>query len=276
MAQEEQKQFWDNEGGDFWATYAEKLDLFFAPISEVLLKTAEISPEDHVLDIGCGPGALTLSAIKQANSALGIDLSSQLISLAEKRAKALGVPATFAVADATTYKPPKAPTLILSRFGVMFFDHPVEAFSTLRSLGDQNKRMVFASWPPITSSPWIMETLEVIQPLLLEPIPDPNPNKPSPFSLADPKEVETILTKAGWRDISITLWEQQMGVPAQTPSEAADFFCNISPVCRAAVNQGVEQEEIMSRLQQFYESKLEQEGRLTFHGAALIVKAASV
>lgn len=276
MAQEEQKQFWDNEGGDFWATYAEKLDLFFAPISEAILKIAEISPEDHVLDIGCGPGALTLSAIKQAKSALGVDLSSQLISLAKERAKTLGDQATFAVADATTYKPPKAPTLILSRFGVMFFDHPVEAFSTLRSMGDQKKRMVFASWPPITSSPWIMETMEVVQPLLHEPIPAPSLDKPGPFSLSDPNQIETILTKAGWKDISIILWEKQMGMPVQSPSEAADFFCNISPACRAAVNQGVEQEEITSSLQQFYKSKLEREGRLTFNGAALIVKAVSV
>ncbi|MEM8898322.1 MAG: class I SAM-dependent methyltransferase [Bacteroidota bacterium] len=275
MAHEEQKQFWDNEGGDFWAAYSEKLDLFFEPVSEAILELAEISPEDHVLDIGCGPGTLTLSAMKQAKSATGVDLSSRLISMAEEKALNLGLPATFAVADATTYKPLKAPTLILSRFGLMFFDHPEEAFSTFRTETVKKSRMVFASWAPISQNPWIMETLEVVQPLLLEPLPTPKLDKPGPFSLSEPEHVKVILTQAGWGNVSINLWENQMGSSVSSPYEAAEFFCHISPACRAAINQGIEEDIVKERLLQLYQSKLVRDGKLTFHGAALIVKATS-
>lgn len=63
------------------------------------LATAGIIRGD-VLDVGCGTGEQTLLLATQGHSAVGIDSSPKAISLAQQKAAARGVQATFVVGDA--------------------------------------------------------------------------------------------------------------------------------------------------------------------------------
>ncbi|MEM8907864.1 MAG: methyltransferase domain-containing protein [Bacteroidota bacterium] len=274
MRNEDQIKFWDNEGGAFWAREADDLDVFLEPLSRAILDAAQLTPEDRVLDIGCGPGALALAAVKEAKAVLGVDLSSSLISLAQSRAETQGVnDAEFVVADAAVYQPAHPANVILSRVGIMFFDQPVEAFAKIRQDAAPGARLSFASWGPYNENPWIVEALEKIKPLLLTPPPERDPNAPGPFSLSQADRVQSILAEAGWKDIVVTPWVEALGAPANTPEATAAFLAKICPPARMAANQGVEPEKIVAQLTALYQAKQKQEGAIMIKGNALIVTA---
>mgnify|MGYP001794511601 CR=1 FL=1 len=273
MPNEEQLKFWDNEGGEFWAGEADDLDIFLSPLNDVILTAADLKPGEKVLDIGCGPGALTLAAAALTGSALGIDLSSQLISVGKSRASLQGSFAEFIHADAATYQADLPADVLISRIGVMFFDQPIEAFAKLRKGATHNARMVFASWAPISQNPWIKELLAPLKSLLPNGLPDKESGTPGPFSLSEPHHVKAVLSKAGWKDISVSTWEDTLGVPADSPEQAASFFAKINPAARTAANQGAPEEEIISRLTTHYQKQLERDGDIIIRGAALLVTA---
>ncbi|MBE0476702.1 MAG: methyltransferase domain-containing protein [Coriobacteriia bacterium] len=69
--------------------------------SRMIVDMAGIEPEDHVLDVGCGTGDLTLTAAKrvgESGSVRGIDASPEMIEVARRSAGRRGSRATFEVA----------------------------------------------------------------------------------------------------------------------------------------------------------------------------------
>ena len=101
-----------------------------------------------MLDVGCGSGATTLTAAAKSESATGIDLSRPLVELALRRAQAAAVGnADFIIADAQTHDfAAGAFDLVISQFGLMFFDDPVRAFTNMKRALRPGGRVVFVSW----------------------------------------------------------------------------------------------------------------------------------
>jgi SAM-dependent methyltransferase len=90
----------DYQNGDdeqFWEMGAVDLGKLFE-----LLEVAP-GPDDVVLDVGCGVGRLLKALAPQAGSVIGIDVSSEMIALAEKNLEGLGV--TLHVGDGTGLQP---------------------------------------------------------------------------------------------------------------------------------------------------------------------------
>ena len=68
--------------------------------SRMIVEMAKIMAGDKVLDVGCGTGALTLTAARQAGPAgavMGIDASPQMIAVARQKAAHAGSGANFEV-----------------------------------------------------------------------------------------------------------------------------------------------------------------------------------
>ncbi|HUB06315.1 MAG TPA: methyltransferase domain-containing protein [Myxococcales bacterium] len=71
------------------------------PIQRRLLERAAIVPGESVLDVGCGPGRLTLEAARVAGPSariVGIDPSPEMIALAKRKSEQQHSTATFEVA----------------------------------------------------------------------------------------------------------------------------------------------------------------------------------
>src|SRR5947209_5178497 len=81
---------WDGPGGAFWAANADRFDASIADHHGPFMAAAAIRPIDRVLDVGCGAGQATRDAARAASSgsALGVDLSSAMLEVAQRRATA--------------------------------------------------------------------------------------------------------------------------------------------------------------------------------------------
>ena len=174
--------------------------------NQVLRRACGVRRHDHVLDVGCGTGQTTRQAARKATegSALGVDLSAQMIDRARELAQAEGLRnVTFQRADGQVHRfPPEQFDLAISRFGTMFFDDPVAAFANIGRALHPAGRLVMMVWQGHERNEWdvaIHGSLEGFEgPVAVAP------KGPDPFSLANPATVEGVLDAAGFADVSFT------------------------------------------------------------------------
>lgn len=243
MPNEDQIAYWNGQAGEKWVQNAEQLDNLLAPFLPEILSRAALNEGEHVLDIGCGAGALTLQAERQVGtkrSAIGIDISEPLLALARQRAETAALAATFTKADASVYRAAQPLDAAVSRFGVMFFSDPVGAFEALRRNLRPEGRMVFACWKGLEHNGWASLALHAAMPFLSEPPPPPDPKAPGPFAFADKDRISRNLSDAGWRGISIDSWTGQLDLPGHTAEESADFLLKMGPMARVLSEQVID------------------------------------
>ncbi len=205
----EQAEFWSEGGGLDWITFDTQLDELFASVNSALVDCAAPKPTDLILDIGCGTGATTRDFAARAQHAHGIDISTTMLAHAQKSAPPN---TTFTRADAQT-EPLLAAHYdhLVSRFGVMFFENPVTAFTNLRQTLKSNGCLTMACWAPFKQNPWFTIPRFIATDLLGFP-PSHDPYAPGPFAFADTDYTLNILTEAGFtnpkvetRDIPLSL-----------------------------------------------------------------------
>ena len=181
---------------------------------DLIVREVDLQPGEHVLDVGCGAGALSLAAadlVGDAGSVTGVDMSAPLLTVARQRPGA-GVVALLQ-ADAQTHDfGDSRVDAIVSRFGVMFFDDPAAAFLNLAGALRPGGRIVFACWRDLIENEWIM----VPAVAALEHVPMPELGEeggPGTYSLADPDRVRAVLVGAGLVECtSIRSWPRSCWV----------------------------------------------------------------
>jgi len=205
MANDKQKAYWTEIAAPKWLSLAGAMEARLAPVSDAVIAAAALLPGERVLDIGCGAGRTAqeaAAAVGEAGYVLGIDIAQPMIEAARHYAAAhagAGVaPVEFALADAQTdYFAPGFDALV-SRFGVMFFSDPVEAFANLRGNARPNARLVFAAWAPLAANPHWAVPLGLVGPGAPRP-----PHAPGPLGFDDPAYVGGILEASGWGGVEV-------------------------------------------------------------------------
>lgn len=111
--------------------------------------------------------------------------------------------AIFEHADAQNYQREGAPfDVMVSRFGVMFFDDPDAAFTNLARSLRPDGRIAFTCWQDLLANEWLMVPASAA--LAHVPMPElGEAGQPGPFSLAEPDRVRSILTHAGFADVRV-------------------------------------------------------------------------
>ena len=232
---------WDGNEGAFWTAQAQRFDETLANCHEPFLAAAAIGERDRVLDVGCGTGLATRDAARAAKSgsALGVDLSSQMIALAQKLAADEGVGnVEFRQADAQIHPFESAEfDVVISRMGSMFFGDPVGAFSNLHRALRPNGRLVLLTWQSVADNEWLTEFRTALA--VGRELPTPPPEAPSPFALADPDRVKGILGAAGFTDASF----ESLHVPMSfgpDPDDAFDFVNELTGWMRQGLDEAAQ------------------------------------
>jgi len=275
---------WNGEESSHWVTHADRYDAMLGPLGERLLASADLTDGVRVLDVGCGCGAVTLDAgraVGGAGTVLGADLSSPMTALAARRAEAAGLPqVTFTVADAQTHPfGSGAFDRIISRFGVMFFDDPVAAFTNLHSALAPQGTLTFVCWQDLFVNDWMIVPGAAAATVL--GMPDTNPDgevAPGPFSLADTDRTTSVLTDAGFSAVAITSTEALLPIGSgSTAAEAIDqaiAFLLGSGLGRAMFN-GAAEDDSAKALEAVRESLTPHyaEGTIRLTGRAWLINA---
>ncbi|MBS0384786.1 MAG: methyltransferase domain-containing protein [Proteobacteria bacterium] len=247
-----QREYWSGKVGDEWALHAERIDAMLAPITAAALDFAAFEFGERVRDIGCGAGATSLAIARRVGPTgrvVGVDLSSQMLDVARARARHAALTIDFLDADASSADFGRRFDGAFSRFGVMFFAAPVEAFAHIRASMREKGRLRFVCWRPMSENIWATAPLEAIAPMLRTPLATPDPDAPGPYSLADDAKLRRVLQGAGWSEIALSRWDGAVSVGGGgTLEESASFLLRIGPCARAIAEQELDAAEAKQRL----------------------------
>jgi hypothetical protein len=116
--------------------------------------------------------------------------------------------------------------MIVSRFGVMFFDDPVRAFENLRRVAREKAELRFLAWRSAAENAF-MTTAERAAAPLLPNLPARRPDAPGQFAFADPRRISHILDESGWSHMDI----RSIDVPCTLPEEElVRYFTTLGPI----------------------------------------------
>lgn len=228
MANEKQKTYWSKVGGPKWVGLGGAMEARLAPVSDLLIQLAALQPGETVLDIGCGAGLTSLAAAQAVGPnghVLGVDISDTML----EAARALGTQAntanlTLTLGDAQTdeFSPPA--NVLISRFGVMFFEDPIAAFANLRRSTAPGARMVLTAWAPLSANEHWRKPLELVE-TLVGPGAPRIPHAPGPLAFDEPDYVSTLLREAGWQNGTVRAVEVNLhGVSLDEEARVACFM----------------------------------------------------
>ena len=236
-------EFWNSTMGHSWVSQQAVISDVFTSVTSVSLVAAAAKQGEHVIDIGCGPGDTLLAfarAVGPSGDALGVDVSVPMLEFARHRAAEAGLAnVTCALADATTYAfEPRRANLVYSRFGMMFFDDPIKAFTNIRSAMKMGGRLVFVCFRTMPESPWFRVPIEAARPHV-PPQPPVDPLAPGMFSLAREERLRGILTEAGFREIALDATD--VPIHGKDTTQSMAFLTNAGPLTALLENASDEQ-----------------------------------
>ncbi len=201
-----QAALWNGVAGQAWVESQRVLDELFKPMENLLADAVGAASALRVLDVGCGTGSMTLAMAQRLSAnarCTGIDISAPMIALARHRAEAEGSAAEFILADAQTHDFGAARfDMIVSRFGVMFFDDPVRAFTNLQHIASPGCTLRMIAWRSAAENPF-MTTAERAAATQLPDLAVSPPGAPGQFAFADRDRVHHILDQSGWANMDI-------------------------------------------------------------------------
>jgi SAM-dependent methyltransferase len=210
MHNEAQIAFWNGPGGDNWVTHNRLLEEFLHPLGMAARELMDWGEAHRVLDIGCGCGNQTLSlarSLSQHSEILGVDVSEPMLALAREQLKACepqpDPQISFLNADASHFDFEAGRfDRLYSRFGVMFFEDPVQAFENLRRSASRDAQLGFICWQAPDHNPFMTVPGRAAMRFLPAPEPAP-PGAPGPFAFADRDRVAEIIKAAGFSSVDI-------------------------------------------------------------------------
>lgn len=219
----DQNAAWNGLAGENWVIAQPLLDVAFSGFADLLVEAVGQSGARNVLDIGCGTGGTTIAvarALGEGGRVTGVDISTPMLGLTQKRADAESLKVELICEDAAQYSfPPQGFDHVISRFGVMFFDDPVAAFTNIRRAVKPGGGLTMFAWRAIEENLFMTAAMKAALPLLPELDMSKAP-RTGQFAFADREYVLDILNASGWSKASV----EHADVPCLFPASGLETY----------------------------------------------------
>lgn len=198
------------------------------PATEALVEYASPVAGMRVLDLASGTGepAITLATrVGPQGSVTALDLSQDLLEIAEKRARSRGLK-NFRTQKADAHSlpfPDDSFGVGTSRFGVMFFRDPSKALGELRRVLRPGARACFLAWGGFDQPYW-KSMMGVVHRNVGGPLLPPD--GPDPFRFAEPGSLSEGLRLAGFGSVE----EQSVTLPWTWPGPPDEVWRQMKAV----------------------------------------------
>lgn len=244
-------QTWAETRGVKWRDQLDPMEAMLAPIDAPLIGALDLTGRLRIAEIGAGGGATTraiATAATPGSTIEGFDISPDLVEAANARA---GKVARFTLADAASFRPAERLDRLASRFGVMFFEAPEQAFANLHQWLQPGGKLAFAVWGAAKEVTFMASVREVVAAVI--DLPQPDPDAPGPCRYGDPSRLLALLTAAGFHDCATKTWRGDLQVGGgMTPDAAAEFLLTSStaagPLADAEAREQAEAHDRMAAI----------------------------
>jgi len=185
-----------------WRAYDATEQRLTAPLSERMLDLAAIRPGMRILDLATGRGEPAIRAahrVGPTGTVLGVDLSESLLKMARERAAREGL-SNLDLRGLNAERLEGVPTAhfhaTLVRWGLMYFDSPVDALMAARRAMVPRGVLVAAVWAEPERVPYFTLPRRVLGKNL--PLPPIDPEAPGTFRYADTDRLHRDFAAAGF------------------------------------------------------------------------------
>jgi len=200
---EAQRQDWNRVAGG-WEKWDRLFEEHAGYLNHRLVADARLCQRQAVLDLGSGtgyPALLAAQIVGPSGTVTGIDVAGDMLAVAERKAKRLGLSnVTFRVGDATNLPFETASfDAITSRFCLMFLPDIPKAAAEIARVLKPGRWVAAMVWSAVERNPRVGLSMAAIKQVIVLPAPDPT--APGIFRLAKRGELTGMLQAAGLVDV---------------------------------------------------------------------------
>ena len=197
--------YWNEKSVAPWIKYNNEMNYKFKNINKILFENIRFNSNQSIIDIGCGAGQTSYDAKKKVGvngTIMAVDISTPLLKVFKKKNKNIKNLACLKKDIQETRFKKNIFDHAISRFGVMFFEHPLRAFTHTNQALKKNGSLTFVCWRNFRCNQFFTIPANSVKKNTKIDIPKFN-NKPGPFSLKDKSYIQTLLKQSGFRKIII-------------------------------------------------------------------------
>ena len=205
IVNDEQFEFWNEGIGKKWVEEDDSMNERLSILTKELFLRSNINRNDKILDIGCGGGQTSFEASEKVSEngyVVGADISKILLDLAKsKYANTKNL--EFKYCDVQNYEfRENSFNKVISRFGVMFFENPIEAFKNIYNSIQEGGSLNFVCWTNVMENEFFTDPTNIIIKHINKEFPEIT-RAPGPLAFSEADYVKEILVSSKFKNVKV-------------------------------------------------------------------------